>query len=912
MRVAVNRRVLLIDDTPSIHEDFRKILASGTASGLNPIRSTLFGDAAPSAPLLDFELDSAFQGSEALPQIEASLREGRPYAMAFVDMRMPPGWDGIETIERIWKLDPRLQVVICTAYSDYPWGEALSRLNVGDRLLILKKPFDTIEVHQLANALTTKWTMARQAEQQQNQLEAVVQVRTRELHNQVAERRLRDRAIESAVNAVVIVDYRTPDYPIEYVNPAFEQITGYTSAEVLGRNIRFLHGDDHEQASIQEALLALKERRSCHVVLRNYRKDGSLFWNDLHLSPVRDDAGDVTHFVGVLNDITEARDYQRQLEHQANYDALTDLPNRNLLKQRMAQAISHAQRKQGRVAVLWLDLDRFKFVNDNYGHAVGDALLKNVATRLIETVGAGVTLARVGGDEFVVMIPMLAAPAEAEELAQLLQQAISLPFEIAEHQLQVGASIGVSIYPEDGVLGEVLLKHADAAMYCVKERGRDGYQFHTPGMIAREHERAELEQALRLALGRQEFELHYQPQVDTKTGKLRGIEALIRWHHPELGLIVPDRFIALAEDMGQIIPIGEWVLRTACAQAKAWQNEGLPGLRMAVNVSARQFRHKSFSEQIRQILIDTGLDAAYLELELTETVLMQDSDEIIKILNEIKALGVTISLDDFGTGYSNLSYLKRFPLDFVKIDKSFIRDVTTEPDDASISKAIINMGHVLGLKVIAEGVETEGQEGFLRSNQCDVAQGYLFSYPQSADEIAVLLRDRQWQGEAQRHIPKHRRTLLLVDDEALMLKALRRVLRGDGYQILTATDGLEALEILARHPVDVIISDQRMPGMDGVELLRRVNKIYPSTVRIVLSGYADLDAIIAAVNEGAINKFLTKPWDNQIMRECIAEAFSRKEEADKNRRLMTQALDNDEEWQATREELLALLARKWK
>ncbi|RFP10949.1 EAL domain-containing protein [Duganella sp. BJB488] len=884
MNRASNRRILLIDDLPSIHVDFRKILTPpGNAGALDAMEAGLFGMEAMT-PAPDFELDSAYQGDEAVAMVEQALRCGRPYALAFVDMRMPPGPDGLETIELLWQRDTALQIVICSAYTDYSWRNVLTRLNCGDRLLILKKPFDNIEVYQLASTLSAKWEATRRLLLHLEQMEATVQERTSDLRNEVQVRlraetalRLRNRAMESTVNAIVITSFSQREATIEYVNPAFERITGYAVGEVIGRDMRFLQGDDRDQDGLQELREAMQSQREGHAVLRNYRKDGSLFWNELYIAPVCNEEGKVDHYVGVMNDITAARDYQRQLEHQANYDILTDLPNRALLQDRMAQAIAHAQRAHERLAVLWIDLDRFKYVNDTFGHAVGDALLKDVSARLKMALRGSDTVARVGGDEFVAMVLQLDKPLEAGIIGRQLLATISLPFHFGGLELQVGASIGVSIYPEDGITAEILLKHADAAMYNVKERGRNDVEFHTLAMSVHVQQRATLENALRLALGRGELRLDYQPKIHVKTGQMRGVEALLRWHHPEHGILSPASFVPLAEDTGLIVVIGEWVLRTACVQVRAWHAAGHLDLSVSVNVSARQFRQPNLANTIAGILAETGLEARYLELELTESVIMQDSDGVIETLRALKTIGVTLSLDDFGTGYSSLSYLKRFPIDIVKIDQSFIRDVTSDPGDASLTKAIITMAHSLGLKAIAEGVETEGQLGFLASQQCDEVQGYLFSHPVAAATIDAILCGALVLPELV--MPGHRdeRTVLLVDDQPHVIAALQRVLRRSGYRILTAAGGAEGLELLARSRVDIIVSDQSMPGMSGVEFLRRAKEIYPESVRMILSGDVDIDVVIDAVNEGAIARIFLKPWDEQHLRDHIELAFHNKE-----------------------------------
>jgi diguanylate cyclase (GGDEF)-like protein/PAS domain S-box-containing protein len=687
--------------------------------------------------------------------------------------------------------------------------------------------------------------------------------------------RLRQRAVEASVNAILITDATRPDNPVEYVNPAFERITGYSAGEVHGHNARFLQREDRDQSGLQEIRLALAKQTEGHAVVRNYRKDGSLFWNDLHIAPVRDELGEVTHFVGILNDITEAQLYQQELEHQANHDVLTGLPNRNLLTDRMAQAVAHARRKRERLAIVCLDLDRFKLINDSFGHLVGDALLKTVAARLRATLRESDTVARLGGDEFMVILSGLAHAEDAGGVAQKLLAALARPVAIEAHDLHVTASIGISIYPEDGDSTDALLRNADTAMYRAKEQGRDRLQFYAREMGVQVQERVALENALRQALQRQEFELHYQPKVNLESGQIRGVEALIRWRHRDLGLVAPNRFIPVAEETGLIVPIGEWVLRTACAQAKAWRGMGYSDLSVAVNLSARQFQQQNVPELVRRLLAHAGLDPQYLELELTESMLMQDSETLTQTLRELKAIGVVLSLDDFGTGFSSLSYLRRFPFDIVKIDQTFVRGVIDRVDDASLTRAIIAMARSLSLTTVAEGVETEAQMGFLRAHQCDAFQGYYFSRPVQADQMTALLAEGK-------HLPVDRSsrdsavtTLLLVDDNENDLALLVRSLQGERYRILSAANARQALELLALHRVGVVVADDRMPGMSGVEFLSRVKGLYPHSWRIMLTGHGDLQSVTAAVNEGGVQKFLTKPWDDALLRAHVADGFRR-------------------------------------
>jgi len=550
------------------------------------------------------------------------------------------------------------------------------------------------------------------------------------------------RAIESSNEGIVINDLLLLDRPIIFVNSAFENITGYTAAEALGRNFGFLLvRDDTEQVGVAEIRAAQREQRAAKTMLRSYRKDGSMFWNELSWAPVHDEFGQARYSVSIINDITERKSYEIQLEYQANYDALTGLANRNLLADRLEQAIAHAKRDKRLVAVMLLDLDRFKVINDGLGHDAGDALLKIVAQRLAACVRSVDTVARLGGDEFVVIMTDMDSEHDAVPLAHKLLDQISRPMTIADREIVANASLGMAIYPKDAKQAAVLLKNADVAMYHAKELGRNTLQFYAPEMNARTLARLELDTALRRAVERDELVLYYQPKVELQRGKVVGAEALIRWRHPRLGLVSPADFIPLAEETGLIVPIGEWVINNACAQLKAWQSEGLPAIGVAVNLSARQFQQENLARIVAQALRLNDVRAHYLELELTESAVMQNPTKTEAIMRELKKIGVNLSLDDFGTGYSSLSYLKRFPIDILKIDQSFVRDITTDPDGAAISLAVISLAHSLKQKVVAEGVETEAQLGYLRRHGCDEMQGYYFSRPLPADEFARLLRE---------------------------------------------------------------------------------------------------------------------------------------------------------------------------
>ena len=552
--------------------------------------------------------------------------------------------------------------------------------------------------------------------------------------------RIQSRAVDASVNAVLITTSVEGQNVIEYVNPAFRRITGYETHEVIGKDCRFLQRDDNEQEGLVALRAAMRANREVSAVLRNYRKDGALFWNQLYIAPVPDADGTITHHVGVINDVTELIRYQEQLEYQASYDALTNLPNRNLLRDRLGQALSRAQRTGGSVAVVFLDLDGFKNVNDSLGHSVGDKLLAVVAGRLAGCVRASDTVARHGGDEFIVVLTDPEDERALNNWAERVRMTIGEAVWVDGHEFYVGCSLGASLFPQDGEDVETLLKKADLAMYRAKDLGRNRFQFYQPEMNESVGTRLNIERRLRRALRDQEFVLHYQPQIDIATSRIVGLEALVRWQDPELGLIMPSEFIPIAEESGMIEGIGEWVLREACRQNKAWQDEGLPAARVSVNLSARQFHRTDIRQVVLSVLKETGLAPQYLEIELTESVIMTNAEEAAAMLIQLHDLGIHLAIDDFGTGYSSLSYLKRFPVDRLKIDRSFVSDIGVSDDDETIITAIITLAHSLKLQVIAEGVETAAQLEFLLEHGCNEIQGYLYSEPVAHSVIPELLQ----------------------------------------------------------------------------------------------------------------------------------------------------------------------------
>ena len=615
-----NRRILVIDDNAAIHQDFRKVLGTQTEhsaqAALDVLEANLFGDSVVADARPNFEVDSAHQGQEGVAMVHQALSEGRPYSMAFVDMRMPPGWDGLKTIERLWITDPDVQVVICSAHTDYDWTEVVQRLGHSDKLLVLRKPAEPIEVLQCATALSRKWENDRLVREHVLRLEEVITTRT--------------QGLEAA---------------------------------------------------------------------------------------------------------------NQKLRHLATHDPLTGLPNRILLDDRLQQAIVHADRDMRSFALLVCDLDRFKLINESLGHRAGDELLQEVARRLATVTRAVDTLARLGGNEFVLIGTSIGDADDAAGLAARVMDVLQTPVRIATIDIYVSPSIGIAMYPDDGVTMQALFTRADAAMHSAKQHGRGNFRRYAPGMDAGIEDRVQLESDLHHAVALNQFELYYQPKVDTQTGEVRSAEALIRWIHPMRGIVSPAEFVPLAEECGLIGEIGGWVIREACRQTRVWQIDGVPSLRVSVNLSASQFRDSGLLDLIRSALDDAGLEPRYLEVELTESAVMSDPEKSIDILEHLSAMGVLVSVDDFGTGYSSMSYLRRFPIDKLKIDRVFIDEIVSRPEDASIVRAIVSLAHSLRLKVVAEGVETPAQLDFLKTAGCDEYQGYHFSRPLPAADFERLMRE---------------------------------------------------------------------------------------------------------------------------------------------------------------------------
>jgi diguanylate cyclase (GGDEF)-like protein/PAS domain S-box-containing protein len=551
--------------------------------------------------------------------------------------------------------------------------------------------------------------------------------------------RLYATVFTNAAEGMIICDQQNR---IAAVNPAFTAITGYGLDDVAGKSPGVLRSGRHEPGFYHQMWSQLQSERLWRGEIWNRRRNGEVFPEWLSISAVLDDQGAVRNYIGIFSDVTERKAAEARIHHLAYHDALTGLPNRILLEDRLEQAILQSRRSGHRTAVLFLDLDRFKNINDTLGHKVGDILLVQVSARCADLLRETDTICRQGGDEFVIVLPDLESDQDAAHVARKIVRALAKPFLLSGHELTVTGSIGIALFPDDGRSASELLRNADAAMYRTKAEGRNGYQFYSADMNVISLSDLLLESQLRGAIGRDELVLDYQPKIDAASGAPRGFEALLRWQHPEQGLIPPARFIPLAEECGLIGAIGEWVLGTACSQLRNWMDAGLPALPMSVNISADQFAHQDVLAVVDKVLTRTGIPPALLELELTETLLMRNVDRATTVLSQLRQRGVGLAIDDFGTGYSSLSYLKQFPVHTLKVDKSFVADIAEADDTAKIAGAIIALAHGLDLQVIAEGVETEAQRRYLLEHGCDQFQGFLFSLPLSATQATAWLRSR--------------------------------------------------------------------------------------------------------------------------------------------------------------------------
>jgi PAS domain S-box-containing protein len=723
-------RILIADDEQRILNEYAYVLGQLSPpkegqKALEDLEAELFGETEPANDdALPFEVVTCRQGQEAITAVEQAVRINKPFSVAFLDVRMPPGIDGVTAAERIREIDPSINIVFVTGYSDVRPEALGDRVPPLDKLIYCQKPLQASELKQFARALSAKWL----AEQRVRAMQA-------RLHQLITS------------TSVVIYSSRPAGFETTFVSANVQEQFGYAAEDFLNDG-RFwvdrVHPDDLETLKTQLRRLPQSGEITCEYRFR--RADGEYRWVTDQMKLLRGGDGTPVEVVGCCLDVSERRQAEEKIRYLAYFDGLTGLPNRTFMREVLDYALANAARYQRCVAVLFLDIDHFKRINDTLGHDAGDTLLREVAQRLQSSVRsadqvcrdtedllpetAGVqAVSRLGGDEFVVILTEIASADAAALAAQRIAASLAVPIRLAHDDVTVTTSIGISIFPKDGEDAEKLLKHADSAMYSAKEKGRNRYQFFTEDLNERAARRFSLEMKLREALERNEFLLHYQPKIDIRNDRVVGMEALLRWQQPEVGLVSPGEFIPIAEELGLIVPIGEWALREASRQTVAWRTAGLPPLTISVNLSAMQFKNRRLPKTIRSILAAAGLDPTFLEVELTESMLIEDTEASVAMLAQLKDLGLNLSIDDFGTGYSSLSYLKRFPLDSLKIDRSFVRDITTDKNDAAIVSATIALAHNLNLRVVAEGVEQQVQVDILKEQGCDEAQGYLFSRP---------------------------------------------------------------------------------------------------------------------------------------------------------------------------------------
>ncbi|MDX8391141.1 MAG: EAL domain-containing protein [Mariprofundaceae bacterium] len=668
----------------------------------------------------EYQLIEAASGEDALE----ILFKKHDFALILMDVQMP-GINGFETVELIKSRQQcaDIPVIFLTAISKEEQYAAQGYAT--GAIDYVTKPYNP-EILQAKVAAFVEMYRTKKS-----------------LLDEVRERKRIERSLRLASTVfihagegIMITDKNSV---IKSVNPCFEEITGYQAAEVIGKTPQVISSGRQSAEFYQQMWRCLVETGEWEDEIYNKRKNGEIYPEWLRIVAIKDAANEITHYIGRFSDISVRESARQRLYHMAHYDAVTGLPNRVMLRDVLGHELLNARRNGTKIAVFFMDLDHFKDVNDSLGHAAGDELLKEVSQRLLSCKRENDLVCRQGGDEFASVLVDIKHPEDAAIVAQRMLATLKKPVVLGEDDVTVSASIGIAIYPDDGDSEELLTRNADAAMYHAKENGRNNFQFYTQEIHQASMRRIELEANLRRAITQREFELYYQPQIDAKTHKIIGMEALIRWNQPDGGLISPAEFIPLAEETGLIVPLGEWVLRSACAQAKAWLDKGMPSAILSVNVSSHQFHQESFMQMLNSVLAETGLPHAQLQLELTERIVMHDHEFTIARLQKIHDAGIRLSIDDFGTGYSSMRYLKQFPLHELKIDKSFIDDICVDKDDALIVAAMIHLAHGLNLHVTAEGVENADQLAWLTNHSCDIIQGYHFSRPLPVDEFEVYV-----------------------------------------------------------------------------------------------------------------------------------------------------------------------------
>jgi|GEM_PF-558782 len=766
-----NRKILVIDDNQAIHQDFVKILSRRQQDDdLDKAAVAFLGGTTQeeAKPNVDFTVDSAHQGQEGWEMVVAAQEAGEPYAVAFVDMRMPPGWDGVKTIEEIFKSDPDIQIVICSAYSDYSWNDLLQRFGVTDRLLILRKPFDTAEVLQITSSLSQKYTLGEQAKVHRDMLEQLVDERTAELKEESNEReravvaltesekRFRSAFDDAGVGMAMIEGGQK----LTRVNRALCTMLGYTEQEVCDLSLDALVDPGTlEQDRYCRTEFMDSADKACQYETRYGDKAGNTVWVNLTLSKIDEDESGQCQLLAQVQDITDRKQAEDRLRYEAMHDTLTGLANRALFTDRLRRALERTRRESDfTAAVMFVDLDRFKIINDSLGHLVGDELLIKVTERIssclrrLDTVATHQeqTLARVGGDEFVILLENIKSVDAAETVADRIQTVLGEVFPIQGFEVFVSASLGINMVSPEYANTDEVLRDADTALYRAKGAGRAQACVFDPTMHETAKKRLDTEVNLRHAIDRGELRLVYQPIVSLATRQITGFEALLRWQREDGRLVMPNDFIQVAEETGQIVKIGAWALQTACEQIRDWRAQFpyAKDLAVSVNTSGIQLTREDLPGTVYDAIDASGCDYSAVNLEITESVIGTADEMAYQRLNELRQRGVGIHLDDFGTGYSSMAYLRALPVDVLKIDRSFVNRLPNSEPDRAIVEAVVTLAHKLDMRVVAEGVESCQELQQVDNLECDLLQGYLFAKPLSVEDAAELIQSqRVWSDE---------------------------------------------------------------------------------------------------------------------------------------------------------------------
>ena len=670
------------------------------------------------------------------------------------------------------------------------------------------------------------------------------------------------------------------DRRILYINPSVTQMTGYTEEELIGLTPSVFNSGETPRETYEDLWRTLARGEIWRGHFINRRKDGSVFVENEMISAIRDDDDNVRYYLSIGEDFSQHIRYRKRIENLLTFDEQTGLPNRSAFLREVTDAIARCNDNDDLITVLYVDIEHLSAASLMLGAEGTDFIIGEIAQRLRTILRHNDILGRVSHDKFAILLQHQQSVCEikADEIATRVLCVLNGQFSTEAGKTTLSASIGIATHSGDGQTANEIFETAVTASEQARAEGGDRYCIYTPGARHQATSRLELLDELRQAIERDEFVLYYQPQLSLFSGEIVGLEALIRWQHPTRGLVSPGTFIPVAEHTSLIVQIGEWVIRSTCAQMRVWLDAGVPALKVSLNLAARHFLDPALHQQLRHALSVHNLDPRHLELEITEGTMMQDIAAAVRCTARLKEIGVRIVLDDFGTGYSSLAYLSRFPVDAVKLEYSFVQDITTNPTNAAIAQATIAMAHKLGKLVIAEGIETEEQMRYLRRCECDEMQGFFFAKPQPADEITRMMQAGTRLSVFDPNAQEKTKTVLFVDDEANIISSIKRTLRREGYQVLTANSAAEGFSLLAKQQVHIIVSDQRMPEMNGTEFLSRVKTLHPKTIRMVLSGYSELSAVTDAINKGAVYRFMLKPWEDDKLKQEINEALRHWEE----------------------------------